>query len=188
MTSSSGMPSRGWYIVAAVLFLLCAVGAPVLFVAFLLTTGGGQQFQVPGATTLEVTKPGTYVIWYDHSTFFEGRSYSFGEALPNGLRVRIRNRNTGAQILMARGLGASETSGSEKRSSVGEFEAPNPGAYEIEVTGSFEPRVFSVRRSLMARMFLGILGLIGLELLGWVGAPLIVIIVFLKRRKEATPA
>jgi hypothetical protein len=89
---------------------------------------------------------------------------------------------------MARGLVSSETSGSAKRSSVGEFEALQPGAYEIEVTGSFEPRVFSVRRSLMARMFLGILGLIGLEFLGWIGAPAIAIIVFLKRRKAAAPA
>jgi hypothetical protein len=186
MATVKDPPSRAWYVVSGVLFVLCALGAPVIFVVFFLTSfGSGQQFKVPGATALDVSKPGTYVLWYDHATFFEGRAYQSDDRLPNGLQLRIVERGTDREVPMTQGLGGSESSGSEKRSSVGEFEAARPGVYLIEVTGNFEQRVFSVRRSLAARFFLGIVGLIGLELLGWIGAPLIAIIVFLRRRKAA---
>ena len=189
MTTVRSNPSKAWYFVAGVLFIFCGLGSPVLFVAFLLTSfGSGQQFQVPGATTIDVSKPGTYVLWYNHATFFEGRAYNFSDSLPNGLHVRIEERATGREVPMTQGLGGSESSGSEKRSSVGDFEAARPGSYRIEVTGDFEQRVFSVRRSLMSRTLLGIVGLIAMEILGWIVAPLTAVMVFIRRRRARAQA
>jgi len=187
MTEAEGKPSWAWYLVAGGLFLSCALGAPIVFVViFIGWMGSGQQFQVPGATTIDVTKPGTYVVWYDHVTMFEGRSYAYGADLPNGLRIRVRDGL--GEVPMSSGLGGSESSGALKRTSVGEFEALRPGGYSIDVTGPFEPRIFSVRRSLASRMLLGILGLVAAEILGWVGAPLLAVFVFLRRRNSGAPA
>jgi len=133
MTTTAAMPSRSWYLVAVLVFLGGAVGGTGFFLWFLFTSiGGGQQFLIPGATTLNAAKPGTYVLWYDHATFFNGRAYQLGQSLPNGLRVRITETASNQEIPLNQGFGGSETVGNLRRVTVGEFEVRRPGAYDIE--------------------------------------------------------
>ncbi|HLY09409.1 MAG TPA: hypothetical protein VKW04_08925 [Planctomycetota bacterium] len=184
MTTAKALPSRGWYLVAVLVFLGGAVGGTGFFLWFLFTSiGGGQQFLIPGTTTLEAAKPGTYVLWYDHATLLNGRAYQFDERLPNGLRVRITESASNQEVPLNQGFGGSETLGNLRRVTVGEFEVRRPGPYVIEVTGPFEARVFSVRRSLTARFFLSIVALILVDLMGWFGAIAIIVRVFLVRRR-----
>lgn len=187
MTELTNTPSRTRYLVSGVPLLLCALGGPVVFVAFLfISLGSGHQFLAPGATSLKSDRPAKYGLWYDHVTFFEGHAYTFPVDLPNGLHVRILEPETGREVPMAKGFAISAGSGSDERCSVGDFEVAAPGAYRIEVTGNFEPRVFSVRRSLMPGVLWAFLAMIVMELVGWGG----VIICFraFNRRKQATAA
>jgi hypothetical protein len=184
MTAATALPSRGWYLAGLLVFLGGAVGGTGFFLWFLFTSiGGGQQFLIPGTMTLEAAEPGTYVLWYDHATLFNGRAYQFDGSLPNGLRVRITETATHQELPLTQGFGGSETLGNLRRVTVGEFEVRRPGAYAIEATGPFEARVFSVRRSLTARFFVGILALIAVELIGWFGAIAIIVRTFLVRRR-----
>jgi hypothetical protein len=184
VTSTTTGPSRGWYLIAVLVFLGGAIGGTGFFLWFLFTSiGGGQPFLIPGTMTLEATNPGTYVLWYDHVTMFKGQAYHSDASLPHGLRIRITARGTTREIPLKQGFGGFETVGSLQRSMVGEFEVSQSGSYAIEVTGPFEPRVFSVRRSLTARFFFSIVALLGLDLLGWFGAIAIVVRVFLARRR-----
>src|SRR5579863_9850963 len=153
MTEPADSPSRTKYLAFGIPFLLCALGGPVVFVAYLLLSlGDGRQFLAPGATTLDSDKPARYVLWYDHVTFFGGRAYTYPPDLPNGLRVRIVEQGSGREIPLASGFAVKQSSGTEERSSVGDFEVAGPASYRLEIMGSFEPRVFSVRRSLMPGM------------------------------------
>jgi hypothetical protein len=171
MMEQAGVPSRTRYLVFGVPLLLCALGGPVVFVVYLITTlGSGHQFLAPGATTLDSDKSVKYALWYDNVTFFQGHAYTFPGDLPNGLRVRILEHGTDREVPMAKGFEVSASSGSDQRRSVGDFTLAGPGTYRIEVTGDFEQRVFSVRRSLIPGVLWALLALLLMELVGWSGA------------------
>jgi hypothetical protein len=158
-------------------------GTAFFLVVFFTALMGGQQFQVPGAQDLKVGKPGTYVIWYDYATFYEGRSYQLGDELPNGLVIRVTEKASGQAIPVEQDLGSRETVGELRRRSIAVFKAPRTGSYSIEVSGSFEPRVFRVRRSVTVRIILASAVLALANLVGWFGGLSIAIVTFLARRR-----
>src|SRR5258706_15857644 len=83
-------PSAGWYGVAAGIFILFGMAVPVTCIVVMVTSlGGGQRFRVPGRAAVSCPSPGTYVLWNETSTFFEGRSYSPAESLPDGMAGTI---------------------------------------------------------------------------------------------------
>jgi uncharacterized membrane protein len=125
-----------------------------------------QRFLAPGRVQLELAAAGDYVIWHDHRTVYEGRSYDVPEALPGGARFRVRAPDgTNLQVEPLAGM---RSEGAEGRSvSVARFAVPAAGVYEVAVEGTFEPRPVSVGPNRLWPI---------LQLVGWVLAILAVAI------------
>ena len=102
-----------------------------------------QRFLAPGSTPVQLAEPGDYLIWHEHRTLYEGRSYDVAAALPGGARFAVEAPGGGAVAVEPFGSMTSEAS--QGRSvSVARFSAPAAGAYRVSVQGAFEPRPMSV--------------------------------------------
>jgi uncharacterized membrane protein len=117
--------------------------AALLVWRFVAALEPAQRFLAPGSTQVELAHPGEYVIWHEHRTVHEGRSYDAPPALPGGARFTVLAPD-GSPVAVQAFSGMS-SEGSEGRSaSVARFEAVAAGTYRISVEGSFEPRPVSV--------------------------------------------
>jgi uncharacterized membrane protein len=117
--------------------------AALLVWRFVATFEPAQQFLAPGSAQLELARPGDYVIWHDHRTVYQGRSYDVPAALPDGTRFGVQAPD-GNEVAV-RAFGSMTSDGSTGRSvSVARFQAPAAGTYRVSVQGGFEPRPVSV--------------------------------------------
>lgn len=177
-------PSAGWYGVAFGIFVLFGIAVPAACVFVLIGSfGGGRQFVVPGKANFVWNETGTYVLWNELSTVYEGRTYSAGETLPDGMVVTITDAADGRALPLTSDQSTTEQSGGESRRSIGTFEIPRAGSYAIEVKGKFPDRIFFVRKSVMGRVFAAIAGMIVSGAVGVLGALILVISVFLRRSR-----
>ncbi len=110
---------------------------------FVATLEPAQRFLAPGSTQVQLAEPGDYLIWHEHRTLYEGRSYDVAAALPGGARFAVEAPGGGAVAVEP--FGAMTSEASQGRSvSVARFSAPAAGAYRVSVQGAFEPRPMSV--------------------------------------------
>lgn len=129
---------------------------------------------------LQLAEPGDYLIWHEHRTLFEGRSYDVAAAPPGGARFAVTAPGGGAVAVEP--FGAMTSEASQGRSvSVARFSVPAAGAYRISVQGGFEPRPMSVAPNRLwpivrlAAWVLGVLalsvgGAIAMALYGFLGS------------------
>jgi len=144
---------------------------PVTCIVVMVTSlGGGQRFRVPGRAAVSCPSPGTYVLWNETSTFFEGRSYSPGESLPDGMAVTITMRRMAGCFRSTPDQSTSEQSGGDSRRSIGTFEVARAGSVAIGLKGKFPDRIFFVRKSVIGRVFASIAGMIVSGAAGFLGA------------------
>ncbi len=185
VTNTRKKPARAWYVLSLMLFVCSTTGSAAIIVDAVRTFPQGTQFLVPGSTTLTTDKSGTFVIWDEVSTFFEGRSYLSSDELPAGLTITARRPASGDEVLFSPTEGALEAVGTVRRKAIGEIRAPTPGVYTITVTGSFPDRIFYVRRSAADDICrtVGTVTLLGLG--GWVLAPVIGVVVLIRRSASA---
>jgi hypothetical protein len=175
-------PGRGWYLVSLALFILGAIGGiAILFTVIFSSLAGGTQFLVPGSLVVTIKEPGKYILWYEHSTVFKGRRYFDSDEPPRGMGITVREIFSGKFLPVSPSSAAAETAGQIKRKSVGSINFDTRGQYVIEVTGEFPDRVFSLRRSVFSRIVTGVAAFLALSILGWVLAPVIALIVLVKR-------
>ena len=183
--SETPKPSAGWYGVAAGIFILFGIAVPVTCIFVLIgSISGGRPFLVPGKVNFTWAETGTYVLWNETSTIYEGRTYAPGEALPDGMVVTITDAVDGRVLTLTSDQSTTEQSGGESRRSVGTFEVARPGSYSIEVKGKFPDRIFYVRKSVMGRVFGAILGMIVSGAVGVLGALILAISVFIRRSRS----
>lgn len=183
-TSGTGKirPSRSWYVIALILFLIGAVGGiAILFTSIFTSLSEGTQFIVPGEIAITVDKPGEYTLWNEVKTIYKGRMYTGSEELPDILEIRITDTMTGEPIPMTSSAGGTETIGSTVRRAIGNITFDRPGRYRIEVSGDFRARIFMIRRSVCGDLLVSFAAFFLLSLIGWIGAPLIAIVVLVKR-------
>jgi len=178
-------PSRWWHLVAGVIFLGGAFGAPVgLALSLMHLISDGEQFLAPGKHTIAVTKPRRCVIWHNPEAFYKGTQYSSPASLPAGTTIKVIQERTGMEIDTKATTSGSETSGNSTRYSVCSFEAPEAGDYTISVQNLEDNRVFMVRDS-RGLFFVALFLVIGpLCFAGWVVPPIIVLVVELKRYRN----
>jgi uncharacterized membrane protein len=165
--SGPDAPGKGWYWVAGALALGSTLGAVALVIWLVLSLGSGEQFLAPGRLAINVEQPGKVVIWLDHRTVFQGRSYDAPDKLPAGARIRVIEEASGRELDVGATFGASSASGNSRRVSVAQFRAGQPGRHLILVEGTFDPRVFSAGADFLARMLWAIFGAVALVLVGW---------------------
>lgn len=185
--SGPGAPGRGWYLAAGALALGSTLGAVAVVVWLVLSLGSGEQFLAPGKLAINVERPGKVVIWHDHRTMFQGRSYDAPDKLPAGARIRVIEEASGRELDVGATFGASSESGNSRRVSVAQFRAEQPGRHLILVEGTFDPRVFSAGADFLARMLWAIFGAVALVLVGWGLAIVLFAWVFI-RREAGLPA
>jgi uncharacterized membrane protein len=180
-------PGRFGYFAAAAIVIAAIAAAVALVFNLFSVIGEAQQFLAPGKLVFDVARPGKHLVWNDHRTVFQGRTYDFPEQLPDGLRIRVTETASGRPLEVSSSRGASSKTAEAERVSVASFEAPAPGRYEIVVEGGFDPRVFSVGPNILPQLFLTIGGVLGALLLGLTAAVALCVWTYI-RRNPGVPA
>ena len=143
MLAAPRIPGLGWYTLADTIFLAGLALAAVLVWRFIVAFDPSTRFLAPGEAQVSVRGPGDYVLWHDHRTVYQGRTFNLAPAMPDGVKYRVQSPD-GSSLAVERQAGMT-SEGSEGRSvSVAHFEAPLAGIYRIAVEGAFEPRVMAV--------------------------------------------
>jgi uncharacterized membrane protein len=177
----------GWYAAAGALALAGTAGAVALVVWLLQTLGTDPQFLAPGRLSLALEQSGKVVIWHDHRTFFQGRSYETPQTLPAGVRIRAIEEASGRELEVGASAGASAESGATRRVAVAQFLADRPGRYLILVEGEFAPRVFSAGLDGLGRALWTIGGAAALLFASWALAIGLLAWAFIRREGERPP-
>ncbi|PXA05007.1 hypothetical protein DDZ13_03305 [Coraliomargarita sinensis] len=122
------------------------IGITVVPAAFILPVflddSNKPQFIVPGSHEFEVGESARYYLWNDHQTVFEGKSYDRSESLPDEVSITIRDE-AGQTLPFTPNTSIYSTVGNSIKNSIGYVDVPEPGLVSVNVSGSFEPRVFS---------------------------------------------
>jgi len=186
MSKTARVPGSGWYVLAGAMALGGVLAAAALVAWLVLTWEEGTQFLAPGrqALTLNV---GEHVVWNDHVTVFEGRSYRSSKDLPDGIQITVTDG--GAGVVLRRASGAAYKGSNTERVAVMKFDIARPGRYEIAVQGDFQPRVFSVGPDHISAVLWTVFGAIAVLFLGLGTGIGIAAWVFIRREqaREAAP-
>jgi hypothetical protein len=177
-------PGRVWYVIGVVLFFIGTVGGPGWFIVTLVSDlTSGKYFLAPGTQTYTLECPGKYVLWHAAKTLFQGKSYSFPPELPHGVIIKVLNNNTQEELTVEPSLGATESSGNQKKYSICSFRVETPGEYTVEISNLPSNQVFMLRKSLTKHVLLTLLqsGIIGMT--GGIGGFVLVILVAVRRHK-----
>jgi len=168
--------------VALILFLACGVGSVVMLMSTIFDAlSGGVRFVVPGELTVTIEEPGKYTLWNETNSVHNGRLYPGSTELPGSLEIRVSDAFTGSTIPLRSSSSARETFGSTERTAISDIIFDRPGEYRIEVSGRFSERVFLLRRSACSDVLKALAAFIPLSILGWIAAPLIALVVFIRR-------
>src|SRR5258705_12453255 len=82
-------PGRFGYFAAGAIVIAGIAGAVALVFQLMSVIGEAQQFLAPGKHAFTVDHPGKHVVWNDHRTVFQGRTYDLPERLPEGMRIEV---------------------------------------------------------------------------------------------------
>jgi uncharacterized membrane protein len=137
------MPGVGWYAAAGAILLAGVALAAALIWRFVVGFEEPARFLAPGSAQVTVAALGEYIIWHEHRTVHEGRSFDIPAAMPDGARYRVEAPD--GRTLTVEPYGSMSSEGSAGRSvSVARFETTQPGVHRVAVEGAFEPRVIAV--------------------------------------------
>ncbi|MCB0323293.1 MAG: DUF4870 domain-containing protein [Bdellovibrionales bacterium] len=178
--------SRGGYLIALLLFVVCTV----LGVGEAIESGSrlygapAFEFLAPGTHSIAVTESGNYTLWNDASTTFEGKVFRSSETLPSDFDIEVRAPN-GVRVPLIPQSGATVRRGdAHARYAIGTFTFDTPGTYQVITTGSFSTRVLSIRRAIFRELWVA-MGTVGVWLFGgWILAPGIALVTWLKKKAE----
>ncbi|HEX9673935.1 MAG TPA: hypothetical protein VGA12_10905 [Burkholderiales bacterium] len=186
MSGAARVPGSGWYFLAGALALGGVFAAAGMVAWLVVTWEESAQFVAPGRHALTL-KPGNYVVWNDHLTVFEGRSYRSSKALPDGMQVTVAG--SGGAVTLRRASGASYKGSNTERVAVMQFDIAQPGSYEIAVLGDFQPRIFSVGPDHIGAVLWTVFGAIAALFVGWGAGIGIAAWAFIRREqaREAAP-
>jgi uncharacterized membrane protein len=162
MSDTARVPGSGWYVLAGALALAGVLAAAGLVARLVVTWEDGTQFLAPGRAVLEL-RAGNHVVWNDHVTVFEGRSFQSSRTLPDGVQVTVTG---GGAVALRSASGATYKGLNTERVAVWQFDIEQPGRYEIAVQGDFQPRVFSVGPDHVSAVLWTVFGAIAALFLG----------------------
>jgi uncharacterized membrane protein len=101
------------------------------------------RFLAPGRFEVAIARPGDHLLWHEHRTIYDGRTFDVAPAMPEGTRYEVQAPD--GQRSMVQPYSGMSSEGSEGRSvSVARFNAAIAGVYRVTVEGSFEPRVMAL--------------------------------------------
>ena len=186
MSEAARVPGSGWYVFAGALALSGVLAAAAMGAWLVATWEEGVQFLAPGRQALTL-KPGKHVVWNDHVTVFEGRTYHSSKELPGGVQVAVTGSDGAVPLRGA--SGATYKGWNTERIAVMQFDITRPGRYEIAVQGDFPPRVFSVGPDHVGAVLWTVFGAVAVLFLGTGAGIGIAAWAFIRREqaREAAP-
>jgi hypothetical protein len=116
MNEAARVPGSGWYVLAGAMALCGVLAAAAVVARLVLTWEEGTQFLAPGRQALTLNA-GEHVVWNDHVTVFEGRSYRSSKDLPDGVQVTVTDSG-GAGVVLRRASGATYRGSNTERVAV----------------------------------------------------------------------
>lgn len=179
-------PGRGWYVIAALLFVLAIASLALEIPAVIRNVGSAVYFLAPGSKVIAVDSPRNFTIWHENRTLFEGRTYNTVAALPGGATITVTGPH-GEPVAVTSAGGASVTSGSNESHSVASFEAKIPGNYTVTIAGLPDPHVISVSSFSLGGLLGTILGFTLLQSFCTFGALAIVVLIAIARYRKRQP-
>lgn len=169
-----------WWIALAPLFLVVGVGGgTTLLLREVLHRGTEITFKAPVSRTIAIDDPGTYILSHDYRIMYRGKKYEEDPALPESAQITLMGPD--GAITMEKSWGSGSTSEEHSRIEIGRFEIPAPGDYALTVANLPSPRVMTLSESVIVQIIMSAIASILLSLLGWFGAPAVVIVVVAKR-------
>jgi hypothetical protein len=184
-------PGRRWYVVAAVAAVVGWTAMGVFMVSRLGGSAGRMmRVVVPGQADLSLKEPGTYTIFHEYQSTFEGRAYSVDAV--SGLKITVRARPSGQVLPLQNAVGSSYSVGAQAGRSLFDFVVPAAGTYEISAAydgGRQQPQtVLAIDRGFIGDLILTILGALAMAFAGMGTAIAIAVVVFTKRRRAKRAA
>ena len=189
MDESRFTPSRGYYVLAGLVF----VAGWVLFAWFLFKSLSGmgaklQQVVAPGETELTLREPGSYTIFYEYHSVIGDKVYSTEESLSGLACVLVSKAKNSEIALLPSSMNSTYEFGGRSGRSIFDFKIGQPGVYALSAgypQGQQGPEVvLAVGKDFTTGLFATILGALAL-VFGSMGiAVAITLVTLLKRSKK----
>lgn len=178
-------PSGFWYIVAVLLFLVPAIaGGITLFDTLDAYLSSETRLIVTGETDIQLDKPGTYILFYETAahTKFNIANYQLGRDFD----IELMDLATGEELaLQPVEIPYTEDDGGTTLQAIAQIQFDTLGSYSATVLGEIPSGDgLLLRRFDLAEMVKGIAWAIVLFLLGFITAPVMGLVVLIKRQKH----
>ncbi len=144
------------------------------------------RFLAPGSSSIEVSRPGRYVLWHEYRTVFENRTYDSEPKLPANVRFRIEAPDR-SPVRLDTSASGSWNSGSVEREMFAGFDAKQTGHYTVTAEADPPQRVIAVGPDPFWPLVKVVLGAIALGATGIGGGIALGIYVFLRREAAISP-
>lgn len=136
--------SRRGYVIALIVFVLGSIASAALVAVFaygLFTLGDDLERMVaPGTQQFDLSETGTYTIFYEYESSFDGTTYITGSSTP-GLDITVTRVNDGAQInVRPSSMSTSYNTMNYSGQSIRTFSVDQTGIYEISAEYSAATR------------------------------------------------
>ena len=177
-------PSLWWLLLAAIVFVVGTGGGAGLLIWQIIDLPEGRTFLVPSTQTFTIDRPGKYMLWHDYKITFQGKVYNKPKDLPDQTTIVLENKQTGEKAPMTESWASAVISGGHEKTSVQSYRIEQVGTYVLSVTGFDDERVFSFQRSYVKGLIGAILACIVLILIGWLGAPAIILLILVARSRN----
>jgi len=151
------------------------------------TEGGLLQMAAPGSADLSLAESGEYIIFYENSSYLNGKFYSTGEQI-SGLEIHVKEKATGLDLATyPTNASLTYSLGSRSGRSIMAFTAPSPGIYQINASysGRAGPDVVLAVGKGIAEGILSSIMISLLALFGSIGIAAAITFVTYRRRKRA---
>ena len=176
-------PTRFWYVVAVLLFLVPMIASGVsIFNAFKTQLSGGTPLTVPGETDISINKPGNYAIFYETSMFSLANVVNY--QIGRDFGITLMDLATGEDLELQPPLSyGTEEFGTTIRQAIAEVQINSVGFYTATVAGEIAAgdRLI-VRRFDLVELGKSMAWALGLFFLGFIAGPIMALVVLVKRQ------
>jgi hypothetical protein len=183
------MPSRKWYAVALVIFVLGGAAAGLYVWSGLAALEAKlTRFVVPGTVELALAEPGTYTIFHEERAVLDGRYYASEDVA--GMRIQVVSAATATPFaLTAPGYDQRYSFGGHSGVAVFTFEVPAPEHVRL-IAGFDDGRsapqlVLTVGHGFMGNLFATVFATIGIAFAAFGIAAAIACVTYIKRRRAS---
>lgn len=176
------MRSPLWFVVAGLIAIVGFVASGLYLWPRLGSADAGLiRIVVPGSSTLDLAKPGSYTIFHERHSVVDGRFYASDSV--SGLRVEVIAEATGAPVRLESTSGTNYSIGSRKGESLLAFTIEQSGRYRLTTSMTGGPAVLAIGQGLVGSIFALVGGTIAIAFAGLALAGIIVAVAIWQRMK-----